>query len=348
MSTIKQIIERVDSKLTNAYNDEIKLDWIAKLDGKIAMDVMLMNITEVAQFDYKFPVDLGREPLVKFPYDDIYDRWLTVQIAAQDEEWSRYANALEYYNAYYEEFVNWFLSTYRPGQGSMGDGSGISSTPSYYLTAYGLAVMQGFTGSLEDWLESLHGQKGDPGDKGDPGAKLRIGKVESVDGPEDAYATISGTAADPVLDLGIPRQTGEFLKLVGGRMQGGIHMAGFPLKGLALPTADEDGASKAYVDSTGLCYRGLTSMIDPEDTSLRQGVYRVDSEIWGVSSGALLNWQLIPGVMGMQLLVSEEADRIWMRTAFGGSFRKWRQLGFEYGEELPEKGQDGQLYLLKV
>ena len=38
-------------------------------------------------------------------------------------------------------------------------------------SAYELAVEEGFEGSLEDWLESLKGEKGDPGDKGDPGEK---------------------------------------------------------------------------------------------------------------------------------------------------------------------------------
>jgi hypothetical protein len=33
--------------------------------------------------------------------------------------------------------------------------------PPYYLTAYGLAVREGFKGTLEQWLESLRGEKGD-------------------------------------------------------------------------------------------------------------------------------------------------------------------------------------------
>lgn len=33
--------------------------------------------------------------------------------------------------------------------------------PPYYISAYGLAVKRGYTGTLDEWLESLHGGKGD-------------------------------------------------------------------------------------------------------------------------------------------------------------------------------------------
>ena len=35
--------------------------------------------------------------------------------------------------------------------------------PPYYLTAYGIAVKHGFYGTEEEWLQSLKGEKGDPG-----------------------------------------------------------------------------------------------------------------------------------------------------------------------------------------
>ena len=37
--------------------------------------------------------------------------------------------------------------------------------PPYYLTAYGLAVKRGFKGTLDEWIASLKGEKGDQGDK---------------------------------------------------------------------------------------------------------------------------------------------------------------------------------------
>ena len=43
--------------------------------------------------------------------------------------------------------------------------------PPYYLTAYGLAVKNGFKGTLEEWMASLKGEKGDAGEQGPRGEK---------------------------------------------------------------------------------------------------------------------------------------------------------------------------------
>lgn len=348
MTTIKKIIQRVDRKVVNGYGEETKLEWIASLDGKIAINVMLMDMCELSRFNYSFPDDLQTQPLVQFPFDDLYDKWIEAQICLQDEEWERYANAMEVYNAYYEEFVNWFLSTYKPGQGCIGDGAPRSNVPAYYISAYGLAVMRGYTGSLDQWLDSLHGPKGEKGEKGDPGAKLRIGTVESVDATEAAYATITGTALDPVLNLGIPRQTGEFLQVKGGRMKGAIHMNGNKLRGLPKPMTEDEGASKGYADSVGLSYRGTTADNDVECVDLSQGAYKVNSEVHGVREGVLLQWQFIPGSIGIQWLINKDASRMWLRVCWLGVQQPWRQIGFDYGEVMPEDGQDGQMFLLKV
>ena len=44
-----------------------------------------------------------------------------------------------------------------------------SENPSYYITAYGLAVKRGFVGTLDMWLASLKGEKGEPGEPGTQG-----------------------------------------------------------------------------------------------------------------------------------------------------------------------------------
>lgn len=45
------------------------------------------------------------------------------------------------------------------------------------LSAYQIAVINGYKGSQTDWLASLVGAKGDKGDKGDPGKDFRIVKT---------------------------------------------------------------------------------------------------------------------------------------------------------------------------
>lgn len=45
------------------------------------------------------------------------------------------------------------------------------------LSAYQVAIINGYKGSQTDWLASLVGAKGDKGDKGDPGKDFRIVKT---------------------------------------------------------------------------------------------------------------------------------------------------------------------------
>lgn len=47
--------------------------------------------------------------------------------------------------------------------------------PPYYLTAYGIAVKHGFTGTEAEWLESLRGAEGPAGTTGPPGEPGRPG-----------------------------------------------------------------------------------------------------------------------------------------------------------------------------
>jgi hypothetical protein len=64
MATIQEIIERVDERKPNAFSQKAKIAWIAELDGKIAADVMLMNINDVRQFNYAYPENLSSDPLI--------------------------------------------------------------------------------------------------------------------------------------------------------------------------------------------------------------------------------------------------------------------------------------------
>lgn len=91
--------------------------WIAELDGKIALDVMMMDIAEVRQMHYIYPDDLENEPLVSFPHDSIYEQWLGAKIDYANGEYNKYENSKEQFNASYGNFVRWFAAKYEPSQG---------------------------------------------------------------------------------------------------------------------------------------------------------------------------------------------------------------------------------------
>ena len=116
MSTYAEIIGRVDSYKPSAFETEEKLRWLTELDGKIAVEVMMLNPEFVRNMP-RGEVALSCEPLIGFPYEDLYDRWLEAKIDYHNGEFSAYQNAMEAYNAAYNGWLNWFLNSYDPVQG---------------------------------------------------------------------------------------------------------------------------------------------------------------------------------------------------------------------------------------
>lgn len=91
------------------------------------------------------------------------------------------------------------------------------------VTAYAIAVANGFVGSVKEWLTSLKGEKGDTGERGPAGAdgkppKLKIGTVTTGSA---ASANITGTAEEPELNLVLPEGTGGSSTGVGQSVDGG-------------------------------------------------------------------------------------------------------------------------------
>lgn len=116
-----------------------------------------------------------------------------------------------------------------------------NDNPPYYLTAYGLAVKHGFMGTEEEWLESLIGAI----------PLFEIGEVITLPGGSDAEVSITGTAANPVLNFGIPRGIDmvDALMLSGGSMHGNIAMNSNKVTGLGTPTEDGDAVPKIFLDT---------------------------------------------------------------------------------------------------
>lgn len=123
MATIRDVIARVDEMKPNAFSQAQKLYWLAQLDGRVAADVMLMHISDIQQFHYRYPDDLDRELLVSFPHEEIYDYWLQAKIDEANGEDNKYLNTMEACNAAWDNFVCWFARTYRPAQGHLKEGT---------------------------------------------------------------------------------------------------------------------------------------------------------------------------------------------------------------------------------
>lgn len=159
MSTFREIIARVDEIKPNAFSESTKLNWLTSLNGKLAIDIFMMDIAEVRELPHGAGA-MDCEPLVGFPHEEVYEEYLAAKIDAANGEASEYQNRMQIYDAYYTNFVSWFKATYDPVQGDPNCHGLKPKLPTYYITAYGLAVKLGYQGSLEEWLASLKGEPG--------------------------------------------------------------------------------------------------------------------------------------------------------------------------------------------
>ena len=156
--TFREIINAVDEYKPNALPEMQKFLYLAELEGRIAADVMLLDIIAIRERERKYPRDLDAEPLVTYPHQGLLRLWLETMIDKDHGEYSKYQNTIALFNAAYENFVNWFTRTYRPAQGYGGtECIGCNRVPPYYVAEdiYTLALDMGYGGSRMDFAREL-------------------------------------------------------------------------------------------------------------------------------------------------------------------------------------------------
>ena len=110
MSTLNEVIERVDKVKPNTYDESTKADWLYRLDGRICREVFEKEPPE----PYIYPEDGDRELLVGFPYDNMYDFYLQAMISYSDKEYADYNNAIQMFNQIYETHAKWYIRNNNP------------------------------------------------------------------------------------------------------------------------------------------------------------------------------------------------------------------------------------------
>ena len=150
--TVDEAINFVDEVKPNSFSMRIKVMWLSSLEGRIGANVFLMAPAEVENLKFSLSDEnfkRERELIVKPPHDDIYIFWLEAQIDYHNGEYNKYQSSMAMYNAALGDLKRWVAINYNPCGGEP------SGLPQYYISAYGLAVQQGFNGSLDEWLKSL-------------------------------------------------------------------------------------------------------------------------------------------------------------------------------------------------
>ncbi len=148
----------------NVLPEELAIEFLSELDGMIQSDIMLHAPEEIVHYDSK-----DQELILRPPHDQIYVSYLVAMIRQCQGEFEGYSNAQAIVEDKLKTFRRWYISHYRPADTGTRSYTGGTSGGSFgfaYLSAYGLAVKHGYQGTEEEWLQSLEGEKGDPGEAG--------------------------------------------------------------------------------------------------------------------------------------------------------------------------------------
>ena len=146
----------------NVLPKELAILFLSELDGMIQSDIMLHAPEEIVSY-----TDEEQELLLRPPHDKLYVHYLVMMIRSQQQEYEGYQNSQESVDEKLKTFRRWYVQHYRPADTDSRSYTGGTSADAFgfaYLTAYGLAVKHGYGGTEEEWLQSLHGEKGDTGD----------------------------------------------------------------------------------------------------------------------------------------------------------------------------------------
>lgn len=114
--TIIEAITRVDTVKPNTYSQIDKVKWLSELDGIIKAEIIDTHEggENVAFSGYTEYTDLDTKLLVPAPYDEIYIRYLEMQIDYANNEYGKYNNSMMMYNSAFTAFEKYYNREHMP------------------------------------------------------------------------------------------------------------------------------------------------------------------------------------------------------------------------------------------
>jgi hypothetical protein len=110
------VIYRLDEVKPNSYSQAEKIKWLSSLDGMIKTEIIDTHEggENVVFKGYDENTEITTELLVPAPYDDIYLRWIEMQIDYANGEYGKYNNSSMLYNTAYNAYANYYNRTHMP------------------------------------------------------------------------------------------------------------------------------------------------------------------------------------------------------------------------------------------
>ena len=114
--TIIEAINHVDSVKPNAYSQQEKVHWLSTIDGVVKREIIDTHEggEDVIFNGYNDETPLTTELLIPAPYDDVYIRYLEMQIDYANNEYGKYNNSAAEYNLAFAAFEKYYNREHKP------------------------------------------------------------------------------------------------------------------------------------------------------------------------------------------------------------------------------------------
>ena len=113
--TIIEAINRIDHLKPNAYSQQDKVRWLSTLDGVVKREIIDTHEGgEDVIFEGYNEEMLTTELLIPAPYDEVYVRYLEMQIDYANAEYAKYNNSAAEYNTAFSAFEKNYNRDHKP------------------------------------------------------------------------------------------------------------------------------------------------------------------------------------------------------------------------------------------
>lgn len=151
---IDKLLKIVRTLKPTPFENDILLMWVNEVEGMVQTEVLLRSTADLTPYELDGQGEpTAAELIVPYPFDRLYLQYLLAQIDYANGEYAKYQNSMQMFNACYTDYVHHVAETIAPADGR-------AERMQYFLTAYAIAVKHGYTGTEEQWLQSLKGADG--------------------------------------------------------------------------------------------------------------------------------------------------------------------------------------------
>lgn len=113
MSTINEVIERVQRTKPNSMDSREKARVLLELDRRIYEEITAADEPERLP-PMAWPEDEDAQLVVRSPYDNLYDLYLTAMVEFWMREYEEYNNTVDQFQQAYNEFRSRWRRDHRP------------------------------------------------------------------------------------------------------------------------------------------------------------------------------------------------------------------------------------------